>query len=66
MALRSVLVNRGSSKPLLVLETSSAEFEAGEAVPIPSEPEVVMVPEVFTLVTEVLPSLTVLFEAVAP
>lgn len=45
-----VVVNLGSSNPLLVLEISSAALDAGVVVPMPTEPEVV------TFVTEVLPS----------
>jgi hypothetical protein len=45
---------------------SSAEFAAGEAVPTPKEPLVVMLPDVFTLVTEVFPNRMLLFEAEAP
>jgi hypothetical protein len=45
---------------LLVLEISKAALDAGEVVPIPIEPEVVMLPEVFTFVTEEFPSCTVL------
>lgn len=66
MALRSVVVKRGSSKPLLVLEISSAELDAGDDVPTPNDPEVVRLPEVFTLVTEELPNLRVLQDAEAP
>ena len=56
IASRCTVVRRGSSKPLVVLTISSAAAEFGLVVPIPTEPEVVMVPEVLTFVTSVLPS----------
>ena len=50
---------------MLVLVISSAEFAEGEAVPTPKDLLVVMLPEVLTLVTEVLPNRMLLLEAAA-
>ena len=56
IASRCTVVRRGSSKPLVVLTISSAAAEFRLVVPIPTEPDVVMVPEVLTFVTLPLPS----------
>ena len=67
MEFRWVVVIRGSSKPLLVLEISRAALAEGEVVPMPTEPVVVIVPEVFTLFTELLPScMLLLADTTAP
>jgi len=56
IASRCAVVRRGNSSPFVVLSISSAAAEFGLVVAIPTEPDVLMVPDVLTFVTLPLPS----------